>query len=74
MLTSHAGHGGDWTIIKTLIQMLSNDGHEVVLGKDHNSIADEVAQNAEIIDIKLNKGVQGRLSARPSGLSVLLEP
>jgi glycosyltransferase involved in cell wall biosynthesis len=31
-LTSHIGHGGDWTVIRTLLEIFEEKGHQVMVG------------------------------------------
>jgi glycosyltransferase involved in cell wall biosynthesis len=53
-LTSHIGHGGDWTIIRTLIEVFQEKGHQVIIGGCRAS-----STQFEFVEMPLNQGWKG---------------
>jgi glycosyltransferase involved in cell wall biosynthesis len=53
-LTSHVGHGGDWTVIRTLLEIFQEKGHHMMLGGSGAS-----STKFHAIEMPLNQGIKG---------------
>lgn len=57
-ITSHIGHGGDWTIIRTLMEVFQENKHQVMIAGCRAS-----ATQFDDIEIPLNQGAKGFLQS-----------
>lgn len=53
-LTAHIGHGGDWTVIRSLMEVFQAKGHQVMIGGCQAS-----STKFECIEMPLNQGAKG---------------
>jgi len=57
-LTSHIGHGGDWTVIHTLLELFQRKGHEVIIGGCRAS-----STEFDSLEMPLNQGIKGFIAS-----------
>jgi hypothetical protein len=70
-LTSHIGHGGDWTVIRTLSELFQEKGHQVVIGGCRATSTQFYS-----VEMPLNQGLKGflqsllKINALPSDANI----
>lgn len=62
MLTPHVGHGGDWIIIKSLVERLSDEGHNVILGTSYSDKLKLPVRVSKVF-LTINEGFFGFLNS-----------